>query len=548
MIGTGLVRRLLLLAVLVSAPWSAAWSHAVLREVVPADGAQLDQAPAQVHLLFSEPVVPVTVRVLDGAGADRIAPDAVQGHGESLHIELPPELPDGSYVVSYRVTSIDGHPVAGSTLFRIGPGMPAVGGDGAVETGGGGLAALLVGVRAVHYFCLLAAAGGILFVLAVSGWRHAVVGRLTPGLGVLAAVAAGTGLLAVGLNGAVLVDGSAAALVTVGVWRVGFTTSVGVSAVFAAVGMASLFAGIRMRGRWFADWLAVFGAVAGILSLAATGHAATAPPRWLSMPLVVLHATAAAYWVGSLWPLAVVLRSEPRNGAVAVVRRFSAIALGIVGLLVAVGLGLSVLQIGRLGAITGTDYGRIWLVKMALVAVLLGLAMLNRQHLTPALERGAASAPTRLRQSIAVELGVMAAIVAATAGFTLTPPPRALTGGGEHGSHATSQTNVTPTSVVVDRRTAVLELSPARPGRNRLVVRVTGDDGRPVVGLMATVEMALPAMGIEPISRPLVTVEPGVFDLAEIELAQAGLWVFRFDLLVSDFEKMVFRAEIPVGE
>ena len=130
----------------------------------------------------------------------------------------------------------------------------------------------------------------------------------------------------------------------------------------------------------------------------------------------------------------------------------------------------------------------------------------------------------------------------------MSPPPRALTEGGEHGLHATSQAGVTPISVVADRRTAVFELSPARPGRNRLVVRVTGDDGRPVAAMMATVEMALPAMGIEPISRSLVTVEPGVFDLAEIELAQAGLWVFRFDLLVSDFEKMVFRAEIPVGE
>ncbi len=45
--------------------------------------------------------------------------------------------------------------------------------------------------------------------------------------------------------------------------------------------------------------------MAGVgLSLATSGHAATASPQWLTRPSLFLHGVAVAYWIGALAPLA----------------------------------------------------------------------------------------------------------------------------------------------------------------------------------------------------------------------------------------------------
>src|SRR6185503_11804725 len=40
------------------------------------------------------------------------------------------------------------------------------------------------------------------------------------------------------------------------------------------------------------------------LSFATSGHAATAPPQWLSRPSLFLHGVGVAFWLGGLAPLA----------------------------------------------------------------------------------------------------------------------------------------------------------------------------------------------------------------------------------------------------
>ena len=71
------------------------------------------------------------------------------------------------------------------------------------------------------------------------------------------------------------------------------------------------------------------------------------------------------------------------------------------------------LQVRRPEALISTEYGRLFLVKMALATALLGLAALNRFRLTPALVRGDPGAASRLGGSILGEIGLDAAAVAA---------------------------------------------------------------------------------------------------------------------------------------
>jgi copper transport protein len=289
-----------------------------------------------------------------------------------------------------------------------------------------------------------------------------------------------------------------------------------------------------------------------------TGHAPTAPPRWLSTPAVTLHVVMAAFWIGSLWPLLVTLRTLPTVEAAAVVRRFSALAVGGVALLVAAGAVLSLLQIGRPAAVLETAYGRVWLAKMAMVSALLVLAAVNFRILTPTLDHGGADAAARLRRSILAELVLVAGILLATAGFTLTPPPRALAlqptpehGEHEHGEHEHGQGEEAPAgyavSATVGGRTALIEVDPARTGRNTVTVHLTGPDGAPLTPLEAGLEMALPDAGIEPVARRLTAVGLGAFTLADADLPLPGRWGLRLAVLVGDFEKTVFRAEIPIA-
>jgi copper transport protein len=104
------------LLVLLPCPVAA---HAVLVEAQPADGQQLDQAPAELTLRFSEPVVPISVRLLDARGAE-LSANGLEPRGDTLVLRPAGLLPQGAYLLSYRVTSVDGHPVGAAIRFGIG--------------------------------------------------------------------------------------------------------------------------------------------------------------------------------------------------------------------------------------------------------------------------------------------------------------------------------------------------------------------------------------------------------------------------------------------
>ena len=106
---------------LVSATAGPAAAHASLVSIDPADGARLDESPSQVTLTFSEHVSAALggVQVLDTTGAT-VHVGAARVDGTKVLVDLQPHLPDGTYVVTYRVVSADGHPVRGGSVFGVG--------------------------------------------------------------------------------------------------------------------------------------------------------------------------------------------------------------------------------------------------------------------------------------------------------------------------------------------------------------------------------------------------------------------------------------------
>lgn len=550
------MRRCLLLWLLTAwllADAPAAWAHAVLLDSVPPDGARLESPPAEVTLRFNEPVTPVSVRVLGPGGRALVLPGPPAGGDGVLRIPLPAGLDPGTHVVSYRVASGDGHPVAGSLLFGVGavPDASAMGAAKGKEQGRDAVILAALAVRAIHYGSLLAAAGGGLFLALVLGRWSPVNRRLKPGLCLCVGAAALAAVLNVGFAGVLLEGAPASALADASAWRAGAASATGLSGAVALLGLLAVALGLVLdgapEGRGAAGTvLLTGGAVGTALALAATGHAATAEPPWLSVPLVALHGLGAAFWIGSLWPLAVVLRTEAPESALRIVRRFSGWALAAVGLLLAAGAGLSLLQLADPRAVLDTAYGQIWLGKIVCVAVLLGLAALNRLRLTPALSYAGTAAAARLRGSVFTEMAVAALILLFTAALGAIPPPRARVEAAESLRGRPAGHTAT---VATQGWQAVISVTPARPGRNRVEVRVARPDGTPAPALETEIRFALPAAGIEPIVRALPPAGgPGMFAADGVELPLAGVWAVGLDVLVSDFEKALFRTELPVAE
>lgn len=503
--------------------------------------------PATALLRFNEPVTPVAVTLVGPGGRTLPPPGPVTVEDGSLRIPLPSPADSGTWLVSYRVTSGDGHPVAGSLLFGLGrePERPAGSDD---STGGMAKPASLaasVAAKGLHYASLLVAAGGALFLLAVGAGRAEVRGRIAAGLRPAIGVAALAAVANLGFSGVVLSGGSPGSILGAPAWTAAMASSSGTSALVALAGLAVLAVGLLLGRR--AAMLA--GALVALAALTLTGHAATAAPRWLSLPLVGLHGLVAAFWLGSLWPLLVVLRGSSPEESFAVVRRFSRLAVWGVVVLVVSGAGLSVLQLAGSRTVTDTVYGQVWVAKMLAVALLLAVAVYNRFWLTPALTPALApalemaedrSGVRQLVASIRGELVVLGlAVPLLTAGLGSTPPPRAL------GLEIAEPAYVVASTI--RGRPVTVELSPGRTGRNRLTVRLAGSDGKPLVLKEVTAELSLPDAGVEAISRRLAEVEPGTYRLDGLDLPVAGRWALRLDLLVSDFEKPIGRVTLEVA-
>ena len=168
--------------------------------------------------------------------------------------------------------------------------------------------------------------------------------------------------------------------------------------------------------------LAMTGAAALVASVAFIGHTASTDPRWLVIASAAVHVTAGGLWVAGVAMLAATLWRRHRRGveleAALLATRFSVAAVAAVAVVAVTGLVLGVAIVGDIGALFSTEFGRILLVKVALVGVLVGLGAYNQRVLIPALERPgrrSRAAAHRLRRVVTAEVVTFLAVIAATA-------------------------------------------------------------------------------------------------------------------------------------
>lgn len=510
-----------------SAP-QLAFAHAQLLGSEPAENALVETAPESVRLQFNEPVSPLTTKLIGPDGAALDLTGASVG-GETLTVTLPADLGRGTQVLSWRVVSTDGHPVGGTLIFSIGE----ITGAAKVEASGDRMVAIALWLgKAVLYLCLFVGIGGALFgaVATLPGPARRV-SLVSSGLGLVLAP------LSMGLQG---LDALALPLTAIGdanAWSTGFATSYGATTLVLGLAFAISIAALALPGKLAAVLGVLAGAVAA-LSLALSGHASAANPQLLTRPAVFLHIAGILFWLGALIPLWFWLRerSEPADKALAA---FSKVIPFAVAPLVLSGLVLALIQMGLPGPAWLTPYGGILASKLALLAVLFGLAIWNRMGLTAPALAGNAMARYRLRRSIVIEMILVVIILGLVAGWRFTPPPRAI-------AAAPAVVAEPLMEHLIDGQTMVmLTLTPGQAGPVDAEIFVGDLTHAPKDATAVSLILSAPELGIEPIRRDAVEAD-GLWRVEGLTIPVAGTWQVETEVRLSRFELARPRAEITI--
>ncbi len=194
----------------------------------------------------------------------------------------------------------------------------------------------------------------------------------------------------------------------------------GLVAAAAAAAITFLAGGAFTRGRI----VALLGlATAALAAQVATSHAAAqVDSRVLLLVADFLHMAAAAAWIGGIpYFLLVLYRTHDGRAHALVGRRFSALLVWTVAVLVAAGLVMAVDYVGSVEAIYGTAYGVMVATKVVLlVALLLFGAMNNR--IIARMTGDASVSVLRVRRFAEIEIAIGFTVLFAAASLTSQPP------------------------------------------------------------------------------------------------------------------------------
>jgi copper transport protein len=435
---------------------TAARAHAHLTRSVPVDGGRLDTSPQQIRLWFSErPESSMTFAQLrDSTGRQYPLGPFARQQSDLLGIQYAvlEELPAGRYTLAWRAAGADGHPSRGEIVFDVAsqpmssagqsskqqetqsdqpPALkskPAVTMDSAASPAHSiaraGMLIALVGLIGCVVFALLVVKQAPISTASSDRMMHraAFIG-----------VAASVILLVVSLVRlrfetqmiASMADMpgmhhlSSREMIMQTSW--GFAFRLQIVSAFTAL-IAFFFASRRSRTAWL---VAAIAALAAAITPALSGHAAAAASSTrVAIATDWIHVLGAGTWLGTLFllalvgiPVAIADEGECKWQSVsALVTLFSRIAIFAVSAVVASGIIAAWMHLSQLSDLWETRYGVILLIKLALVAVALGLGAYNFSRVQPQL--GVESSTLRLKKSAALELSAGLLILLVTGVLT----------------------------------------------------------------------------------------------------------------------------------
>ncbi|MBN0044621.1 copper resistance protein CopC/CopD [Streptomyces actuosus] len=566
----------------------------------PREGTVLKTAPQQVTVTFDEPVALVesSLRVLDPDNRPATAgdPTHADGRADTARVRLTDGLGRGTYTVSWRVVSADGHAVSGAFTFSVG----APSQTRAVATA----PAVDPVVRALHGTARYAAYAGLALLIGATVFVLAC--RPTPAAARTAHRLAAAGWWTLLASTALLLlvrgpydsgDGAGGAL-DPGLLRHTAAGRPGIAllarlALLLAVALPArnrqpITAPTRRSGTAAALW-----ALALAATWAAADHAAVGIQVPVAVAASMLHLGAMTVWLGGLAALLTALYRAPAEEPLppTAVARFSRIAMTAVAVLAATGVYQSWRGLGSFEALFTTDYGRILAFKAWAVLLMLAVARHSRrythhllhvpeQERTPVTVGGGGPPPPdrgtdgarrteddtphpapeppdhrrRLRRSVLAETAVGVVVLALTTVLTASQPGRAATEAASVRPVVPGQPDVnltmipfnTGSTALAGRGRVQITLEPGRVGRNVVEAVVYGADGSPVTVPELRLSLTLQDRHIGPLDAHLAD-EGGYWGSDTLELPIAGTWTMRATVRTSDIDQVTVERTVRIG-
>ncbi len=545
---------------------SPAAAHAVLISTDPGQGAVVSTVPVTVSLTFGEPVVVAAdgVRVYrpDGAEVDNGHTVAL-GRSSTVGVGLPGggDQPQGTYTVSWRVISADSHPVAGAFTFSVGHPSPSRAPSTAQPRGSATVGVVYAIVRATAFASYALLVGSIAFVLLC--WPDAIARRdvrrvMLVGWAGLLATSIATLLLqgtyGNGLSLDRLFDSAVVSQTLTS--RLGAALTARLLLLGLAGGYLVLLCAwlshLERRGRTWFGALGMALALGLACTWAAADHAAVGLQPALALPVDVVHLLTMGLWLGGLVTLVVVLRPAGTTNTEApperAVSRFSSTATGSIVTLISTGTYQSWRQLGSWAAFGSTDYGRLLLAKLGVVALMLAAALLSRRatrewqtvawHAMPITGLLAST----LRRSVLAEAALGAVVLGATAMLVNAAPGRTAAtvppGPAHHViGYDTGGRN--------GRGQLIVDVDPAATGPN--TVRVTVEDLHGVRQEVAELHSTLTVRQLGPFEVALAHTAPGEYIAQAVQLPYSGTWQLTVTVRTSDIDETTVAVPIDIS-
>ena len=502
----GAALALVFMALVLSRPETTS-AHANLADADPAPNSVLETAPSKITIRFTEPLEPSfsAIEVLDSRGSRVDNDDSAvdPANPTVMSVTLRDDLPNGTYTVAWRnLSTVDGHTIRGTFFYSVGEPLSVASSDLASET------VLLSPAEPFMRWAVLLGGLSVLGVLTL--WlvvlrpplvsmsdAEDLVARVrdrtdkTAMTGIVVALLGSIGHLLVqasSVHEVSLLDALGEPVrfvVTETEWGRGWIQRT--SLLIGALG--PIWALLRLRKapstrRDTALWISAFLVTAlAMATLSATSHGAATPGIELAAIVTdYIHLLAAAFWVGGLFGLALILpvvfshspEGNVRQIILAVLPRFSLVAgLSVVALTVT-GLYSAWAQVTVLPALV-VPYGQTLVIKTALVAILLVFGATNLLWLTPAI-RANRKAASLLRRTVTAEAIIGVLVILATAYLTSLEPARQVAYREGIGIPQSLTFQDTAEGATID-----VEIEPGRFGPNTVTVTLADRHGDPIV-------------------------------------------------------------------
>ena len=270
-----------------------------------------------------------------------------------------------------------------------------------------------------------------------------------------------------------------------------------------------------------------------LVLLAFIGHAGASSEDTGNVQLAadILHLLAAGAWLGGLPALALLLASGPdaakddasSAAAAAATRRFSAIGIAAVGTLLATGAINSWYLLSGPRDLIATDYGRLILLKIGLFAAMIGIAAVNRFHLTPQLAVPAAMRALQRNSAAEIGLGLCVFLFVDALG-TMEPPVH------DHVHIPTAPIPADAAFVHIHSTEAMADVTiePGRAGPLHARVLLLREDFSIFTAKdMKFVLIPQAPSTTAPISGNVKRLPDGAWEIDGLEIGQPGIWTVK---------------------